>query len=33
MDTMKQALGLTGNDRMEVMIDIKDRFLSGTLYL
>ena len=33
MDTMKQALGLTGNDRMEVMIDIKDRFLSGTLDL
>lgn len=33
MDTMKQALGLTGNDRMEVMIDIKDRFLGGTLDL
>ena len=33
MDKMKQALGLTGNDRMEVMIDIKDRFLSGTLDL
>ena len=33
MDTMKQALGLTGNDRMEIMIDIKDRFLGGTLDL
>lgn len=33
MDTMKQALGLTGNDRMEVMIDIKDRFLGGILDL
>ena len=33
MDTMKQALGLTGNDRMEVMIDIKDRFLGGSLDL